>query len=117
LWWGDTEPGCSKLKNWKGFLKPNFELVPSWAGRGPGYCWTSCAQGQILRTASHTYHWPAKGVVTGAVITAVVAGGFDLDDCLLFSKADVLLLQVGVCYWAVHTTFRPVIEGKFRHLK
>jgi hypothetical protein len=24
--------GCSKLKNWKGFLKPNFELLPNWAG-------------------------------------------------------------------------------------
>ena len=25
---GYTEPGCSKLKNWKGFLKPNFEPGP-----------------------------------------------------------------------------------------
>jgi hypothetical protein len=23
--------GCGKLKNWKGFLKPNFELLPKWA--------------------------------------------------------------------------------------
>jgi len=26
---GYTEPGCSKLKKGKGFLKPNFELVPN----------------------------------------------------------------------------------------
>jgi len=26
---GNTELGCSKLKNWKGFLKPNFELLPN----------------------------------------------------------------------------------------
>ena len=26
---GYIEPGCSKLKNFKGFLKPNFELGPN----------------------------------------------------------------------------------------
>ena len=26
---GYTELGCSKLKNWKGFSKPNFERGPS----------------------------------------------------------------------------------------
>jgi hypothetical protein len=31
---GYTEPGCSKSKKWKGFLKPNFELGPNWAGLG-----------------------------------------------------------------------------------
>jgi hypothetical protein len=26
---GNTEPGCSKLKKGKGFLKPNFGLGPN----------------------------------------------------------------------------------------
>jgi hypothetical protein len=26
---GDTEPGCSKLKKWKGFSRPNFGLGPN----------------------------------------------------------------------------------------
>jgi hypothetical protein len=26
---GNTDPGCGKLKNWKGFLKPNFGLGPN----------------------------------------------------------------------------------------
>jgi len=26
---GYTEPGCSKLKNWEGFLKPNFRTGPN----------------------------------------------------------------------------------------
>jgi hypothetical protein len=25
---GDTETVCRKLKSWKGFLKPNFEMGP-----------------------------------------------------------------------------------------
>jgi hypothetical protein len=29
---GNTELAGCKLKKWKGFLKPNFELVPNWAG-------------------------------------------------------------------------------------
>ena len=26
---GDTETVCSKLKDWKGFLKPNFGALPN----------------------------------------------------------------------------------------
>jgi hypothetical protein len=33
---GYTEPGCIKSKKWKGFLKPNFELLPNWADCGRG---------------------------------------------------------------------------------
>jgi hypothetical protein len=32
---GYTELGCSKLKNWKGFLKPNFEPGPNRSGGSP----------------------------------------------------------------------------------
>jgi hypothetical protein len=35
---GYTELGCSKLKKGKGFLKPNFELLPNWGGWGMGCC-------------------------------------------------------------------------------
>jgi hypothetical protein len=62
---GEYRSGCSKLKNWKGFLKPNLELLPSWVGWGMGCCWAPRARGKILRTAIHTYHWPSKGVVPG----------------------------------------------------
>jgi hypothetical protein len=27
---GYTDPGCSKLKKGKGFLKPNLDLLPNW---------------------------------------------------------------------------------------
>jgi hypothetical protein len=29
FWWGNAELVAGKLKNWKGFLKPNFEPGPS----------------------------------------------------------------------------------------
>jgi hypothetical protein len=33
-----------------------------------------------------------------------------LGECLFFSKADIRLHQVGVCYWAVHTS-KPTFSG------
>jgi hypothetical protein len=66
---GNAELAGSKLKNFMGFLKPNFELGPNWGAAGPHACEGKFIVQPSIRITGHRKGW-CRG---GAVITAVVA--------------------------------------------